>query len=30
MSRIRGAVANYLASQARETGIDSHQHPKDS
>ena len=30
MSRIRGVVANYLASQARDTGIDSHQHLKDS
>ena len=30
MSRIRGVVANYLASQARDPGIDSHQHQKDS
>ena len=29
-SRIRGVVANYLASQARDPGIDSHQHLKDS
>ena len=29
MSRIRGVVANYLASQARDPGIDSHQHLKD-
>ena len=28
--RIRGVVANYLASQARDPGIDSHQHLKDS
>ena len=28
MSRIRGVVANYLASQARDPGIDSHQHLK--
>ena len=27
---IRGVVANYLASQARDPGIDSHQHQKDS
>ena len=26
---IRGVVANYLASQARDPGIDSHQHQKD-
>ena len=30
LSRIRGVVANYLASQARDPGIDSHQHLKDS
>ena len=30
MSRIRGVVANYLASQVRDPGIDSHQHLKDS
>ena len=30
LSRIRGVVANYLASQARDPGIDSHQHQKDS
>ena len=30
LSRIRGVVANYLASQARDLGIDSHQHQKDS
>ena len=30
VSRIRGVVANYLASQARDPGIDSHQHLKDS
>ena len=30
MSRIHGVVANYLASQARDPGIDSHQHQKDS
>ena len=30
LSRIRGVVANYLASQARDSGIDSHQHLKDS
>ena len=30
MLRIRGVVANYLASQARDPGIDSHQHLKDS
>ena len=30
MSRIRGVVANYLASQVRDPGIDSHQHQKDS
>ena len=29
-SRIRGVVANYLASQVRDPGIDSHQHLKDS
>ena len=29
-SRIRGVVVNYLASQARDPGIDSHQHLKDS
>ena len=29
-SRIRGVVANYLASQARDPRIDSHQHLKDS
>ena len=29
-NRIRGVVANYLASQARDPGIDSHQHQKDS
>ena len=29
LSRIRGVVANYLASQARDPGIDSHQHLKD-
>ena len=28
LSRIRGVVANYLASQARDPGIDSHQHQK--
>ena len=28
--RIRGVVANYLASQVRDPGIDSHQHLKDS
>ena len=27
---IRGVVASYLASQARDPGIDSHQHQKDS
>ena len=27
-SCIRGVVANYLASQARDPGIDSHQHRK--
>ena len=26
LSRIRGVVANYLASQARDPGIESHQH----
>ena len=26
--RIRGVVANYLASQARDPGFDSHQHQK--
>ena len=30
LSRIRGVVANYLASQARDPGIDSLQHLKDS
>ena len=30
LSHIRGVVANYLASQAREPGINSHQHQKDS
>ena len=30
MSRIRGVMANYLASQARDPGIDSHQLQKDS
>ena len=30
MSRIRGVVANYLASQVRDPGIDYHQHQKDS
>ena len=30
MSRIRGVVANYLASQVRDPGIDSQQHQKDS
>ena len=30
MSRVCGVVANYLASQARDPGIDSHQHQKDS
>ena len=30
MLRIRGVVANYLASQASDPGIDSHQHQKDS
>ena len=30
LSRIRGVVANYLASQARDPVIDSHQHLKDS
>ena len=30
MSRIRGVVANYLASQARDPGIDSHRHLEDS
>ena len=30
LSRIRGAVASYLASQARDPWIDSHQHQKDS
>ena len=30
MSRIRGVVASYLASEARDPGIDSHQHQKDS
>ena len=30
LSRIRGVVANYLASQVRDPGIDSHQHLKDS
>ena len=30
VSRIRGVVANYLASQVRDPGIDSHQHQKDS
>ena len=29
VSRIRGVVANYLASQVRDPGIDSHQHLKD-
>ena len=29
-SRIRGVVVNYLASQTRDPGIDSHQHLKDS
>ena len=29
-TRIRGVVANYLASQARDPGIDSHQNLKDS
>ena len=29
-NRIRGVVAIYLASQARDPGIDSHQHQKDS
>ena len=28
-SRIRGVVANYFASQARDPGIDSHPHQKD-
>ena len=28
LSRIRGVVANYLASQTRDPGIDSHQHQK--
>ena len=30
LSLIRGVVANYLASQVRDPGIDSHQHQKDS
>ena len=30
MSRLRGVEVNYLASQARDPGIDSHQHLKDS
>ena len=30
LSRIRGVVANYLASQARDPGIDSNQHLEDS
>ena len=30
MSRIRGVVANYLASQARDPGINSQLHLKDS
>ena len=30
LSHIRGVVANYFASQARDPGIDSHQHQNDS